>query len=208
MADDLGWFASQLCQHLEPYLELSSERIRALYEHYDLLKRWNAKINLTSIRSPDEIVTRHYCESLFFGAQLTDAPPGTRIADIGSGAGFPGIPMAVWRRDWSVTLVESHQKKAVFLRESTRGLPNVTVIAERAEQASGAFDWLVARAVSPEDVLALAPRLGTRVGLLMGLSDFDRIAGQGGWMWSEATKIPWADQQVCVFGRVVSRGTS
>jgi len=185
---------------------LSREQMNALHGHYELLRRWNSKINLTSIRSPGEIVIRHYCESLFFGAHLPDAPAGTTIADIGSGPGFPGVPLAVLRPDWNVALVESNQRKAVFLRESTRELPNVAVIADRAEHLDRHFDWLVGRAVRPEDILHLSPKLGSRIGLLIGEDDFNRIRRESGFVWSEAIRVPWGDHRVFVFG--VPRETS
>jgi len=202
---NIDWFASRLQEHL-PSVTLSADQVNALYAHYEHLTRWNSKINLTSIHSPDEMVVRHYCESLFFGAHLPDAPAGTRIADIGSGPGFPGVPMTVLRPDWQVTLVESHQRKAVFLRETTRGFANVFVVAERAGQVNQHFDWLVARAVTPEDILALIPKLASRVGLLIGATDFERVRRHVGFVWSEPIRAPWGDRRLCVFG--VSRGTS
>src|ERR1035441_7985957 len=94
-----------------------------------MLLRWNQKLNLTSIRNREEAIQRHYGESLFLGMRL---PPGAwKIADIGSGAGFPGFPVAVLRPDCQVTLIESHQRKAVFLRESSRKQPNIRVLARR-----------------------------------------------------------------------------
>lgn len=198
-------FTIRLREHL-PCITLSTHQVNALYAHYELLTRWNAKINLTSIRSPEQIIVRHYCESLFFGTHVPDAPAGTTIADIGSGAGFPGVPMSVLRPDWKVTLVESHQRKAVFLRESTRVLPNVSVIAERAQHVNQHFDWLVARAVTPEEILALTPKLAPRVGLLIGAADFEKVQRHVGFVWSEPLRVPWGDRRPCVFGRV-SRST-
>src|SRR5437016_4998896 len=95
----------------------------------------------TPIGSPAELVLPHFCESLFFAASV---PPGwSDFADVGSGAGFPGVPMAVCRPDWNVTLIESHQRKAVFLRESTRELGNVSVVAGRVEDLDNAFGTIV-----------------------------------------------------------------
>ena len=103
-------------------------------------------MNLTTvIRTLEEAIERHYCESLFLAAQLA----GRRscgVADVGSGAGFPGFPVAVLRPDCSVTLIESHQRKAVFLREASRGLPNVRVLANRAEDVTRQFDRVISRA--------------------------------------------------------------
>src|SRR5262249_34337860 len=110
---------------------LPPEQVRALAEHYDLLCRWNRGLNLTRVDRLEEAVVRHYCESLFLAAHLPSDP--VRVVDIGSGAGFPGIPVAVARPDCTVTLVESHRRKAVFLRDATRRMPNVRVLADRAE---------------------------------------------------------------------------
>src|ERR1700682_5683540 len=108
--------------------------------------RWNKTINLTRIERVEEAVDRHYAESLFLGSNL---PPGRlSIADVGSGAGFPGVPIAILRPELSVFLIESHQRKAVFLKEATRGLPNVSVSSKRAEDLRQTFDWVVSRAVS------------------------------------------------------------
>src|SRR5690349_5702848 len=131
------WFADLLLGTLDGIVQLSAFQVGQLYSHYELLVKWNEKINLTSVRSAEELVVRHYCESLFFGSHLPDAVAGTSIADIGSGAGFPGLPMAILRPDWRVSVVESHQRKAVFLREGSRGLDNVAVVPKRAESVSG-----------------------------------------------------------------------
>jgi len=194
------WFADLLLQQLEGIVELSPLQLEQLYSHYELLVKWNEKINLTSVRSPEEIVVRHYCESLFFGAQLPDAPAGTSIVDIGSGAGFPGVPMAILRPDWCLTLVESHQRKAVFLRECSRGLGNIVVVPKRAETMLGSFDWVVSRAVRAEDVLRELPRLGGRVGLLLGHPDWEKLRRRPGISWRHPVPVPWGEKQLCVFG--------
>ena len=81
--------------------------------------------------------------------------------DIGSGAGFPGIPVAIYRPECNLDLVESHKRKAVFLREAVRELTNVRVLAQRAEALTDPYDWTISRAVRPEDVLKmnLAPHV-------------------------------------------------
>lgn len=131
---------------------LSPIQIKQLEKHYDLLIRWNKVLNLTSLRTPKEIIERHYGESLFLGRHL---PPGPlHIADVGSGAGFPGIPVAILRPDCSVALIESHQRKSVFLREATREINNIHVIAQRAEDVKEHFDWVISRAVKHPPALA------------------------------------------------------
>jgi 16S rRNA (guanine(527)-N(7))-methyltransferase RsmG len=138
-----------------------------LEAHYELLCRWNKVLNLTRIERLEEAVERHYCESLFLAVQIPSVP-GLRIADIGSGAGFPGVVLAVVRPESSVTLIESHQRKAVFLREATRTLSNVRVLPARAEDVQESFDWIVSRAVSYEDLGKCVGRLGGRLALLTG----------------------------------------
>ena len=194
------WFAELLRNKLRGIIELSPDEIARLYSHYELLIKWNQKINLTSVRTAEEIVVRHYCESLFFGAHLPEAAPGAHILDIGSGAGFPGFPMAVLRPDWQITLLESHQRKAVFLREASRGSDNVEVKTERAESTLGSFCWIVSRAVRPEDVLRQIPRLGKHIGLLIGEDDLASVRRRAQVSWQEPVKTPWGERRVCLFG--------
>ena len=205
------WFAELLKKELQPWLTLSDDQVRHLWEHYEILLRWNERINLTSIPPGEEMVIRHYCESLFFGAHMPVAPDAMSILDLGSGAGFPGIPMAILRPSWRITLLESHQRKAVFLRESARGLPNTSVLARRAESASGRFDWLASRGVDARDVLKNIPRLAPRVGLMLGEDDFSVIQSFSAIAWSNLVRLPWGDRRLCVYGEVspgmVSRGT-
>jgi 16S rRNA (guanine527-N7)-methyltransferase len=146
-------FKSLLTLEFSPYGALTPQHLVLLEDHYRLLVRWNQKINLTRITSLQDAVRYHYCESLYLAKRL---PEGSlRIVDIGSGAGFPGVPVAIYRPECSVDLVESHQRKAVFLREATRRLTNVRVLAQRAEAVAGSYDWTISRAVRPEDVLTL-----------------------------------------------------
>jgi len=111
---------------VSPYVE-GATLLPALYAqlstYLDLLVKWNARTNLTSIREPEEMVRRHFGESLFAGAQLADrVTDGTTLLDFGSGAGFPGLPIQLSRPELAVTLAESQGKKASFLREAVRTL--------------------------------------------------------------------------------------
>jgi len=121
----------------------------ALY--LELILKWNARINLTAIRTPQEIVRRHFGESLFAGLHLGAC---NSLLDFGSGAGLPGIPIQVLRPDISVTLAESRTRKAAFLREVIRtlGLPT-EVWADRVESMppSCRFDTVTLRAVDQMD---------------------------------------------------------
>ena len=167
-------------------VEVPAAQIAVLQAHYELLLRWNQSLSLTTITAIESAVTRHYCESLFLAAHL---PRGAlRIADIGSGPGFPGFPVAVLRPDCTVTLIESHQRKAVFLREASRGLPNVKVLPKRAEEVAERFDIAISRAVSYADLVRPLKKLAPRADLLTGaeapavLKDF---------VWDAAIPLPW-----------------
>jgi 16S rRNA (guanine527-N7)-methyltransferase len=199
-----SWFAEILERELAGCVNLSGDQLISLHEHYALLDRWNEKMNLTSVERGEETVIRHFCESLFFAARLDHNT--TSIADIGSGAGFPGIPIAILNPELRVSLVESSQRKAVFLREATRGLPNVSVIAQRAEEVAMTFDTLVARAVNSKEVVALMPRLASKIGLMMGETHFLQLQTLKHIAWSEPIRLPWGDRRICAFGHV-PRGT-
>ena len=169
---------------------LSAEQCAALEAHLELLLRWNRTLNLTAIRNREEAIERHYCESLFLGARL---PAGAlTIADVGSGAGFPGFPVAVLRPDCTVTLIESHQRKAVFLREASRSQPNVRVVAKRAEEVKERFDWAISRAVSYEDLSGFLKKLAPKVDLLTG----SEPPPEGmGFVWDPPVALPWGKQR-------------
>jgi 16S rRNA (guanine527-N7)-methyltransferase len=174
---------------------LSAEQEAALEAHLDLLMRWNQKLNLTAIRNREEAIERHYLESLFLGAHL---PPGElRIADVGSGAGFPGFPVAILRPDCQVTLIESHQRKAVFLREASRSVPNVRVLAMRGQDVKDEFDWVISRAVSYEDLVPILKKLAPNTDLLTGAE----VPPDGlGYIWESAIALPWGTQRFLRIG--------
>jgi 16S rRNA (guanine527-N7)-methyltransferase len=157
-------------------------------------------MNLTSIKPGPEMIIRHYCESLFFAANLSAASVTLAVLDLGSGAGFPGVPIAILRPEWHLILIESSQRKAVFLRESTRALSNVIVLAKRAEDVSIQGDWLVSRAVNPLEVLGNLPRLAPRIGLMLGEDDFSGIRQHSRIAWSAPVRLPWGDRRLCVYG--------
>ncbi|WHZ19370.1 MAG: 16S rRNA (guanine(527)-N(7))-methyltransferase [Rhodanobacteraceae bacterium] len=140
------------------HLELPSDALAKLLAYLDLLAKWNRTYNLTAVRDPEEMVPRHLLDSL----AVLPFVHGTTLADLGSGAGLPGIPLAIARPDIHVTLVESNGKKARFLREAARSLPlaNVTVEQSRVQDATGRFDTVTARAfASIKDMLAWGSHL-------------------------------------------------
>ena len=174
---------------------LRPEQFETLQQHYDLLRRWNRVLNLTSIEDVKEAAERHYGESLFLAAHL---PAGAlRIADLGSGAGFPGFPVAVARPDCTITLVESHQRKAVFLREASRGMANVRVLAQRAEAVGEAFDFVISRAVSYEELGRSLARLAPAAALLTGTDAPTEVLG---FRWDEPVRLPWGKQRFLRIG--------
>ncbi len=181
-------FAEALRRHLMCIeLELSDRQITQLEHHFNFLTRWNKILNLTAIEDLEETVQRHYCESLFLGRHLPNRP--LKILDVGSGAGFPGIPVAVLRPDCTVCLVESHQRKGVFLRESTRSLANLSVISKRVEAVSGTFDWGVVRGIRYRDIEPSLNRLTPNVALLAGEGNPNER-----FTWNKI-KLPWGQHR-------------
>jgi len=187
-------FESTIRRALEGVCTISEEQCSALKEHFEVLLRWNRRMNLTSIRDPLEVIERHYCESVFLGMHLPEGE--VTVVDVGSGAGFPGIGVAVMRPLARVTLVESNQKKVAFLKESTRKVGNVRVLGRRAEDVEERFDWLISRAVAWADL----PMLGDHVALLASepAPEFP---------WRENVRLPWGDRRVLLIGDV-PRGTA
>lgn len=142
--------AGKLASLLAPFdTALTARQLTQLSAYLDLLVKWNAKINLTAVRDPEHMVTRHFGESLFAARLICEKGiPGTLI-DVGSGAGFPGLPFAIYSPGTEVVLIESQQKKATFLKETGRmlDLKNLTVRHGRAEDISQRAQVVTMRAV-------------------------------------------------------------
>lgn len=160
---------------LSPFVShpLDSEKLEQLQLYLGLLLKWNARVNLTAVRDAEEIVQRHFGESIFAGEQLKlDA--ARNLIDVGSGAGFPGLPIKIIAPHLHVTLIESQQKKATFLREVIRtlGLQNITVHAGRAEEVTTKSQIVTMRAVEKfKTVLPIAGAMvqnGWKLALLIG----------------------------------------
>jgi 16S rRNA (guanine527-N7)-methyltransferase len=238
---------------------LSTAQLQSISTYIDILLRWNSRINLTAIRDPEEIVLRHFGESLFAARNLlpvenhvgtaalgcpaeqssaaagaiesagdgkasrrTDIPnlsrlPNAcpelsdtitaRVADLGSGAGFPGIPFKLWAPKILLTLIESNQKKATFLREVVRtlALTNVNIKNARAESVTETFDLVTLRAV--EDFASILPTAAALVapggclGLLIGSAQIEPArASLPHFSWSEAVPIPYSRSRVVLAG--------
>jgi len=186
---------ARIAELLEPFLgpQDQTPNTQHLFSnismYIDILLRWNARINLTAIRDPEQIVPRHFGESLFAARHLFPggraplqgrvtgpkedralAPEPVAVADLGSGAGFPGLPIKLWAPHISLTLVESNHKKAAFLREVTRALTlmDVNIQNARAETlAPMTYDVVTLRAVERfETVLPTAAALVAPAGRL------------------------------------------
>jgi len=159
---------SRIAALLAPYLDVPPAILPQLSAYLDLLLKWNARTNLTAIREPEEIVRRHFGESLFAAAHLE---PCETLLDLGSGAGFPGLPIALLRPEIRVTLAESQGKKAAFLREAARTLGlSVEVWGNRAEALppERRFDTVALRAVdNMAAALTAAEQRATRQLLLL-----------------------------------------
>ena len=139
-----------------------------LLDYVDLLMRWNATYNLTAVRDPAEMVTRHLLDSLAVAPFVR----GDTLADLGTGAGLPGIPLAILAPERRHTLIDSNGKKTRFLREAVRqlGLGNVRVEQARVEAARGSYDCITARAFAAlKQMLALGGHLLAPEGVWLAL---------------------------------------
>ena len=157
-------------------LQPLSDAILAKFDTYlRLLVKWNARINLTAVRDPQDILSRHFVESI---ASAQHLPQGIgSLLDFGSGAGFPGIPVALCRPDIAVTLADSQNKKASFLREVVRSLGlSTAVFARRAEDLKTEFDCVTLRAVDQMSAaLISAAKLVRRTGYLAVMTTNEEI---------------------------------
>lgn len=198
-------------------VELSDLQIDQISTYLSLLLQWNAKMNLTAVREPERILQRHFGESLFAaGLIATECPEARSLVDVGSGAGFPGLPIKIAIPRVSVTLIESQHKKATFLREVSRELKlaDTQTWNSRAEEFSHSADVVTMRAVESFDkTLPAASRLVGHHGRLVLLVGSAQTAGAEALLsdfeWSSPVPIPMSDYRVVsVGGRVdVPRGT-
>ncbi len=167
---------------------LDADQWRQLELHYALLRRWNPKVNLVSASTLDAAPMKHYAESLFLAAGL---PEGVRlVVDVGSGAGFPGFPLAVMCPGVKVVLLESDKRKAAFLRESC-GLGNLKVANVRMEDWAGTCDATITRAVDPTSVLSWARQRAQHFGCVGSMTDIAFLAEDQDIGDRRTTPFPW-----------------
>jgi len=132
-------------------ITLNSRKIQKFLSYQELIKKWNSKINLTSVTDDSEIIVKHFLDSLTVSELITDGP---NILDIGTGAGFPGVPIAIVRESLNITVLDSREKRIFFLNEVLRelDLSNVKTVSGRAEDSNNGvprinFDYVLTRAV-------------------------------------------------------------
>ena len=200
---------ARIVELLLPFdIKLDELRLNQISTYIDLLLRWNARINLTAIRDLEDIVTRHFGESLFAAQYLFPAPSQLHAIDIGSGAGFPGIPLKIWNPLLRLTLIESNHKKATFLREVVRTLTltDVDVIAARAEtHPPDSADVVTLRAVERfESILPTAANLVAKAGrlaLLLGHSQVGQIPNLAPqFSWNTPVQLPQSNSRILLIG--------
>ena len=191
----------RLIEALSPHVPITEAQADALTAHFGLVKRWNRVINLTRVVEWKAAVTRHYGEAAILARAIGSGSPS--IVDIGSGAGFPGIPLAILLPGSSVTLVEGDQRKGAFLKEASRAIANCKVVVRRAADVDGTFGWLVSRAVKWEDLEEAASRLAKDVAVLGGVDFPESTSVQ----WLDRRDMPWGSNRALLIGRVVPRST-
>ncbi|GLQ50447.1 16S rRNA (guanine(527)-N(7))-methyltransferase RsmG [Dyella flava] len=149
-------------------LSLPAEAVPRLLDYQALLERWNGTYNLTAIRAPGEMITRHLLDSL----AILPFVQGASLADLGTGPGLPGIPLAIAAPGRQILLVDSNGKKVRFLREAIRSLKleGVRAVQARVEEVEGEFDCVTARAfASLADMLAWGGHLLAPQGIWLAM---------------------------------------
>lgn len=185
---------------------LTPNAARHFEAYLELLLKWNARLNLTAIREPENILERHFLECIFAAQQLPSAIK--TLLDFGSGGGFPGIPFAICRPEIHVTLGESQAKKAAFLREVVRtlNLANVNVFNGRVEALTRKFDAVTLRAVDkmPEACRAAEPKIAHEGHFILFVTEDSApslVAEFNQITWAAPRTIPGSDQRILLLGR-------
>jgi 16S rRNA (guanine527-N7)-methyltransferase len=189
-------------------ISLSNEQIAQVRDYVRLLLKWNQSISLTTVTDPDEILSRHFGESMF-AAKLRPVEK-CRLADVGTGSGFPGLPLKILSPSLELVLIESNKKKYAFLSEVVRnlGLKGVEVIPDRFEQIRPEpfrLDLISSRALGEFKELlswssqALKPAGG--IMLWVGAEDATRIGTNTSWTWEPPVRIPDSQRRFILIGR-------
>jgi 16S rRNA (guanine527-N7)-methyltransferase len=171
-------------------------------KYLELILQWNARTNLTSVRDREGILRRHFVECIACARSL---PDGIRsVLDFGSGAGFPGIPVAICRPELEVTLAEAQNKKAAFLNEAVRTLGlGAKVFPGRADSIAARFDCVTLRAVDHmADAIAIAVGLLNPAGWLAVMTTVSNRAQvkDGSIEWNSAIEMPFSEQRILLLG--------
>jgi len=181
-----------------------SALVAAIQSYIPILLHWNRSVSLTTITDPEKIVRFHFGESLF-AASLLPIRDG-RLADVGTGAGFPGLPLKMLAPRLDLTLIDSNAKKAAFLAEAVRKLAieSARVLRGRMEEVEGEYDFVTARAVGQfEALLAWARRNVAKSGRLilwLGDEDVNLISRSPRWVWAAPALIPGSDRRFIIYG--------
>src|SRR5467141_3207449 len=188
-------------------IAVSDSQVLQIQQYTRILLAWNEKINLTSIRNPLEILNRHFCECMY--AASTVPVKHGRLADVGSGAGFPGLPLKIIRPDLQVVLIESNVKKATFLAEVIRdlGLVDARVLVSRYEELGeevAPLDYVCSRALgdfAPFLEWANSERVAAkRVILWIGARDLPQIQRIRTWEWHKPILVPNSLRRLLLVG--------
>jgi len=199
----------QILEALKPFsISPGVQQLARIREYILLLLKWNRTVSLTTVTDPQEIVRRHFGESMFAVNLLP--VENCRLADFGTGAGFPGLALKIAAPKIQVELIESNKKKCAFLAEAIRvlELTDVNVHSERLEEIrpdSLQANVITARAVGEFKLLlrwsAEALKAGGEVMLWLGAEDAARIANSPSWIWQPAIKIPDSQRRFILVGR-------
>jgi 16S rRNA (guanine527-N7)-methyltransferase len=197
---------AQIAQGLASYgVRPDARLLGQIRDYISLLLLWNQKISLTTVVSPDEIIRFHFGES-FFAVEKVPFENG-RLADVGSGAGFPGIPLAMLVPELKVTLVEANLKKAAFLAEVIRklALHNASVVRARMQDLDwNELDFITARALGHRDEFigwsyrSLAP--SGRLVLWVGTGATRAIMCERAFSWRQPIPVPGSRHRVLLIG--------
>ena len=196
-------------------LQLDAQQVLQIQQYTKLLTSWNDKVNLTAIRDPLEILYRHFCESMF-GVTVLPVEK-CRLADVGSGGGFPGLPLKILRPEWEVFLIVSNVKKATFLAEVIRelGLNDARVLVSRFEELGeevAPLDLVCSRALGdfgPFLAWAASPQVAARQVLLwIGGRDLEEVRSLPGWIWDTPKQMPHSIQRLLLLGSRPEAGTA